>query len=416
MSIVIEHDKVIVLDVETNILNDTGIGFKASPFFKGNNIVCLGFIDADDETETPVVMDARRLPYNPVKIFNAGMWVGHNIKFDILHIRKQWPRLYEEWYKAGGRVWDTMVVEYLLSGQTEKSPSLDSCAVKYGGTVKDDKIKEYWDKGIDTALIPQSELHEYLEGDVRNTLLIFNKQLERVSSSGMYPLVTAQMEATLALAEMEWNGMQMDRELLAGELVKKEIKVASLLISLRDRMLDILPENLDVKALTPLSPNQVATMIYGGEVKTKEYVPVLDGSGNKVLYKSGIKKGEVRTKVKNGVVRIKPGVVMERLPSKITNNKLKSGNYPVDDSALRALLELPPTCFSNKGLPRFIEDLLAYRELEKDVGTYYHGYLKELWDDDRIHANFNQAITATGRLSCSSPNLQNLSKKDVDND
>jgi DNA polymerase-1 len=56
-----------------------------------------------------------------------------------------------------------------------------------------------------------------------------------------------------------------------------------------------------------------------------------------------------------------------------------------------------------------IEHILSYRELTKLKSTYVDA-LPPLVDskDGRIHADFNQAVTATGRLSSSNPNLQNI--------
>ncbi|HEY8402864.1 MAG TPA: DNA polymerase I, partial [Cytophagaceae bacterium] len=55
------------------------------------------------------------------------------------------------------------------------------------------------------------------------------------------------------------------------------------------------------------------------------------------------------------------------------------------------------------------EHLLTYRKLSKVVSTYADSLPKYIHSKTgRIHADFNQAVTATGRLSCSNPNLQNL--------
>lgn len=56
-----------------------------------------------------------------------------------------------------------------------------------------------------------------------------------------------------------------------------------------------------------------------------------------------------------------------------------------------------------------IEKILAYRTVAKLISTYLEG-LKVLIDvkTQRIHTNFNQMVTATGRLSSSEPNLQNI--------
>lgn len=55
----------------------------------------------------------------------------------------------------------------------------------------------------------------------------------------------------------------------------------------------------------------------------------------------------------------------------------------------------------------FIEE---YRELFKVKTTYADALPKLVEEDGRIHARFNQAVTATGRLSSSNPNLQNIPK------
>jgi DNA polymerase I len=52
--------------------------------------------------------------------------------------------------------------------------------------------------------------------------------------------------------------------------------------------------------------------------------------------------------------------------------------------------------------------IFEYRELNKLQSTYVIGLLKEVDDQDRVHTSFNQTVTATGRLSSSSPNLQNI--------
>lgn len=52
--------------------------------------------------------------------------------------------------------------------------------------------------------------------------------------------------------------------------------------------------------------------------------------------------------------------------------------------------------------------ILEYRELSKLKSTYLDALPKQLGPDGRIHTRFNQAVTATGRLSSSDPNLQNI--------
>lgn len=53
-------------------------------------------------------------------------------------------------------------------------------------------------------------------------------------------------------------------------------------------------------------------------------------------------------------------------------------------------------------------DILEYRTLTKLKSTYADGLVQYISDDERIHGTFNQMITATGRISSTEPNLQNI--------
>ena len=55
-----------------------------------------------------------------------------------------------------------------------------------------------------------------------------------------------------------------------------------------------------------------------------------------------------------------------------------------------------------------IEDILDYREAAKLRATYADGLLRVADEDGRVHTNFKQTGTATGRLSSTEPNLQNI--------
>ena len=61
-----------------------------------------------------------------------------------------------------------------------------------------------------------------------------------------------------------------------------------------------------------------------------------------------------------------------------------------------------------RGKHPIIEQILDYRTLTKLKSTYADGLLKEISADGRIHTNFQMTVTATGRLSSTEPNLQNI--------
>ena len=77
--------------------------------------------------------------------------------------------------------------------------------------------------------------------------------------------------------------------------------------------------------------------------------------------------------------------------------KTKSG-YSTDAETLEKLRAHSP----------IIDMILEYRTVSKLKSTYADGLIKALGDDGRLHTNFKQALTLTGRLSSSEPNLQNI--------
>ena len=78
--------------------------------------------------------------------------------------------------------------------------------------------------------------------------------------------------------------------------------------------------------------------------------------------------------------------------------KTKSG-YSTDSDVLEKLYDEHP----------IIEKILEYRTLSKLKATYVDGMIPLINPETkRIHAKFNQTVTATGRISCTEPNLQNI--------
>ncbi len=65
-----------------------------------------------------------------------------------------------------------------------------------------------------------------------------------------------------------------------------------------------------------------------------------------------------------------------------------------------------------QGKHPIIDDLMVYRKVAKQYSTYAEGLKKYIQADGRIHTEFNQCVTQTGRLSSTNPNLQNISVRD----
>lgn len=72
--------------------------------------------------------------------------------------------------------------------------------------------------------------------------------------------------------------------------------------------------------------------------------------------------------------------------------------------------------FSKDNLPphEITEHILEYRRAYKMAHTYYENFLDLVDRNNKIHTNFRQSGTNTGRLSCSAPNLQNVPKRGED--
>ena len=61
-----------------------------------------------------------------------------------------------------------------------------------------------------------------------------------------------------------------------------------------------------------------------------------------------------------------------------------------------------------RGKHPIVDEILEYRMLTKLKSTYADGLLKVIAEDGRVHTNFQMTVTATGRLSSTEPNLQNI--------
>ena len=98
-------------------------------------------------------------------------------------------------------------------------------------------------------------------------------------------------------------------------------------------------------------------------------------------------------------------ILFDRLKIVEKAKKTKTGQYVTSEEVLESL----------KGKHQIVEKILDYRGLKKLLSTYIDS-LPELINPKtgRIHTSFNQTVTATGRLSSSNPNLQNIPIRNED--
>ena len=349
---------------------------KGNPFDQRNKAVCLAWKENNGHAWCDFVDNAppEWNDYNDVNLF-----VFFNAKFDL------------HWYRKCGvdvsswKIWCCQLAEFLLSGQTERYPSLENTAIKYGLGHKLDVIKlEYWDKGINTDEIPRDILSEYAKQDVELTYAIYLKQLEQFQANSLlFKLFKLQCQDLLVLEEMEWNGLVFDEQkcLDTADVLDKEIE------QIKEGLSKVYPD-------VPINFNsgdQLSAFLFGGVIKeeTKEHIG---------FFKTGDKAGQ--PKYKNVIKEH----VLPRLvePGKSTK---KDGVFKTDEATLRKL--------KGKAAKTFVGPLLRLAELDKLNSTYYRGLVNKRiemnWPKGEIHGQFNQVVAATGRLSSSQPNLQNFS-------
>jgi DNA polymerase-1 len=393
----IEDGKAIVVDLETSVKNKgdnaCGVAHWACP---DNKIVLGCCVNLDMSTGEvikgeSVVVDGR-LFATSIATHYPRLLIGHNIKFDLLYLLRFDERLRSIFGKV--RIWDTAHVAYLLSGQRHTFPSLDDLCDKYKLPKKDDRIKTMWDSGMDTEDIPRDMLKEYCKQDAENTAEIFKMQLNEVADKGMWALVESQMDFLQALVEMEYNGMQVDKDKLEELINVLKIDYAATELDLLYKM-----KAHGIRDPNPASNVHLNLLLFGGEQEYTDSEVMVDESGNPVLYKSGPKKGKPRWKTVTKKVTIPCDKHTPPIPA--TTKKNKQGLYSVDEDALKAIAS--PTSVA----------ILHYRGLAKELNTYADGYKKYLWPETgRIHPNFNTTITPTGRISSSRPNMQNIKRED----
>lgn len=362
-------NKTIVLDLETTIRCPVG-SHKANPMWLGNKVIAAGYMIlqtgeycyhyAKEGIDTSIIRDVLR---------DADVVIGHNIKFDLLYI-------YRNKTEPLPRIWDTQLAEYLFSGQKELYASLDELTEQYVGedSTKDEAIKAYWNRGVDTDAIPASELLPYLEKDVKNTALIYKEQMASLDLLQMHSITYTQMDALRATIEMNRNGMAVDWDYID----KQREQYGEAITSNLSAISSIAPD------LDASSPKQLSLYYFGGIEKVRERVP------GKPL--------------KDGTPRTKWGEVEYKREGKYEpfNELGKSGYYSVDDSVLSKLAAM-----GDELAPHILE----FRKNTKIKETYYEGINGLRFPSGMIYPNLNHCATKTGRLSGTNPNLQNQTEE-----
>ena len=372
----------VAIDVETTLNGNEEVGL-AHPMHPDNEVVAFGM--CYDGGKPYAVYDKECFVTHVCEMPPGAVVCGHNLSFDLMYLYRESIFLKEE--LQGRLIWDTQLAEYILSAQQTKWSSLDELSVQYGLPVKDDKIKKYFEKGLGSDKIPSAELIPYLEQDVINTAQIARLQYARAIEAGQLTLIKTQMEALHATTEMQFNGLHIDRAKLDDYTVEVVNKYVEIKLDLQELAEGHLIEDIN-------SPKQWSQFFFGGtkKVKVKEEVGVY-------------KNGNTKYKLVEKKIKIEPFIRYVPDPDKVS---AKTGQVSVDDAVLNDMLK---HTFDPKAIA-IINALLKYRELSKQLSTYVQGLSKHIIGDF-IHGKLNHTATVTGRLSSTSPNLQNISNNPI---
>ena len=246
-----------------------------------------------------------------------------------------------------GRLMDIELMHYLIN--PEKSHKLDILARTYLGIDLEDMTKDESSEQKEFSLfdeIPEEEPESNKSAEAAATLLLGEKVREEMISLDLAPLYDTMEEPLMkVLSDMEQEGVKVD----LAQLRKYSAGLASEMNDIQEKV-RLMAEDPNLNILSPIQ------------------------IGNLIFEK----------------LRLDPKI------------KPKTGarySYPTDEDTLSALADKHP----------IINEILEYRAVRKLLSTYIDplpAYVSPT--TGKIHTTFNQALTATGRLSSSKPNLQNI--------
>lgn len=373
---------------------------RGSPYSTRNRLVAIGNKWLGKPTEmyyNPTEKDIQ----STIETFKAAdLIVGFNLKYDL-----SWMMLHGVDF-SNKKLWDIQIAEFLFLSQTKKYPSLNSTLERYGLPPKLDVIEEeYWSKGIDTDLIPKGILLKYLDIDCIRTeeAFLIQKEFFKGEHKGKYKLFQLQCEDLKVLQEMEYNGLRFNSKAARAEATD----IRQQMESLKGRICELvgipsdIPFNLN-------SNDHLSAILYGGSINW--ITKVADG-----VYKSGKKVGQI--KYRNQEVSQQFDRLVEPLDKTETKKSLKfreEGDYiyPMQATSWSVAEDVLKQLKARGKAKEVIGAVLEYSKLEKLTNTYLEGFSdlieEKNWPEDMIHGNLNQCSVVTGRLSSTSPNLQNI--------
>lgn len=395
----LEETSVIGFDIETTGLDYFSDKILLIQFMICNEVFILDVINSTDKLVKFVLTLFKELN---IKI------ICHNGKFDLNFIYYKYGILFEN-------VYCTMIGEFVLTGGLEKFSSLDSLTKKYLDYYLDKEIRDKFIGATEVAL----EMLIYSANDVKPLEEIMYKQLGVIEERGLMDILSLEHKVLPVLVKMEINGVKLDKEQWTSLYLKAKKKVEVYDEKIKELIFtyfynEILPKKIeDLDSKKVFDNNKLKDLVYNflyakcllrkkGEFESlKDIFDFLF-----ITYKKNTKeeKERISSISVNETLKIKKEFFETFKVSSYRQLKRAFNvmGVSIDSTEKKILKKL-----KRKG-NLFAEYLLEYRNCYKKATTYGLEFLSHVKSDGRIHANFNQTGTATGRLSSSSPNLQNI--------
>ena len=435
------------VDVETSWQKNENGGYDPSPFHPDNILVSVG-LDSKCGEEYYFTNHSERIDRGcAVKIQDTlnktTLLVGHNIKFDLM-----W--LLESGFKYNGRVYDTMLGEYILNRGVRKSLTLEMCCRRRKIGSKDSSVKEYMDRGVSFENIPKDIVEEYGRIDVKITRSLFDSQMADLRSEknkGLLMTVKMMNEFLVVLSDMERNGINVD----LNELDRVEKEFRAEFAYLKQKIDKIVYRQMGDTKINLSSPEQLAWLIYSMKPKDKkQWAKIFNVGIDKSTGKSKRRPNYSRQQFRNlvadntevihrtvaeqciachgkGVIkRIKKdgspfknytkcsdcdgeGYIYTPMAKVAGFRQRPRSVYDIAESGFRTdRITLSKIASEAEGeFKEFIDAIVRHNAVDTYLNTFVEGLKNFTNEKGFLHPKFMQAITATGRLSSRDPNFQN---------
>lgn len=331
-------------------------------------------------------------------IDSAQVIVGHNLSFDLCYIWQ--TEEVRNFILKGGKIWDTQLAEYLLTGQQHSFASLGELQLKYLGVKeKPNRISYLYKKGVGADKIVQARrrcpklfaLYEiYCVSDGATPLKILKAQLAKAKEMGMTNIIEMYNDYLLSIINMTCTGIKVDIKQTEKTLVEFNLKHLEYLEQAQEILKKVwIDPRLPTFNIN--SPDHKSAVLFGGSIK----VDVKEQAG---LYKNGNPKfKKVQQLVSIEGFGVSP---------KLSTPGKKNGLYSTDDSVMKKIAletkrcDLKEYCTLQKKAMMYKKAAKTYCQafIDRSVGGY-------------LYPNFNNTLTTTSRLSSSAPNMQNISKR-----